>query len=278
MRTIIILSVSSDIGFYLAQAYLKLGYRVIGTFRSLTHVSQLKKFSHCFLFPLDVHDPQSVAGFVGQLKRQRIRWDTVISSVGEPRPLQAFFKSDFGQWKTSVEVNSLDQLRVVHGLYPLRRKKANMVFFAGGGMNNAVVDFSAYTIGKVMLAKMCEFLDAENPDLNIFIVGPGWTKTKTHELIVKDEQVSSQKKKETLRFLKGHEGTALKDIFDCIHWLCGEGKAVAGGRNFSVVYDPWRGADQRLLKKALAQDKGMYKLKRHGNDFLQQRETSNGKT
>ncbi len=270
MRTVIILSVSSDIGLYLAKAYLSAGCRVIGTFRTGAPTHELKS-PHCTLFPLDIHDETSMKHFLAGLKRRKITWDTVISSVGEPKPLQAFFKADIKQWQRSVEINGLDQLRVLHGLYPLRTKKSNVVFFAGGGMNNAVINFSAYTLGKVTLAKMCEFLDAENPDMNIFIVGPGLTKTKIHESIIKDPHVSVQKKKETVDFLKHKQGTPLEDIFACIEWLCRAGKNVAGGRNFSVVHDPWKGKKGTLLAKALRQDKGMYKLKRHGNDFLKEK-------
>ena len=107
-----------------------------------------------------------------------------------------------------------------HMLYPLRNKKgADAVFFAGGGMNGSVVDFSAYTISKIMLAKMCEFLDAENKDLNVYIVGPGWTKTKIHAAILNDKRSSQSKVRETKSFLKTKGGTSLDDIYECINEL-----------------------------------------------------------
>ncbi len=264
--TVIILSISSDIGAYLAQEYLRQGYRVIGTYRHLPP-NTFKKSVNCLLYPLDIHVPLSVKRFIAKLKDQGIKWDTVISCVGEPRPLQAFFKADLNQWAASVEINSVDQLKVIHGLYPLRVKKSNVVFFAAGGTNNAVIDFSAYTIGKIMLMKMCEFLDAENPDMNVFIVGPGWTNTKIQGLIANDPKAGKARRQETLAKLKANQGTPLGDIFTYIEWLCRAGKAVAGGRNFSVVYDPWKKGNGYALKQALLKDQGMYKLKRHRNDF-----------
>ena len=270
-KTVLILSVSSDIGSFLAQKYLSSGHRVIGSYRSEETVKALAQAPHCHLFSCDVHDPKSLEAFVQNVKELGASWDTFISCVGYPLPLQPFFESNFDQWQQSVEINSLDQLRAIHMLYPLRnrQRKPDVVFFAAGGANNAVVNFSAYTIGKIMLTKMCEFLDAENPDLNTFIVGPGWTKTKTHQMILNDPHVSAQKYEETIKFMQEKEGTPLEEIFQCIEWLCGQGRDIAGGRNFSVVYDPWRPDTCAKLVEELKADSSMYKLRRHNNHFMQ---------
>jgi len=269
-KTVLILSVSSDIGSYLAHQYLSLGYKVIGTFRSSQSVENLRSKAGCYLFNCDIHDAQSLLSFSRKVKKLGLKWEMFISCVGLPTPLQAFFKSDFDQWQHSVAINSLDQLRALHLLYPLRNSKhiADVVFFAGGGSNEAVVKFSAYTIGKMMLTKMCEFLDAENPDLNIFIVGPGWTKTKIHQTILNDPHISKEKLLATKKFMKQGKGTPLEDIFQCIQWLSAQGKNVAGGRNFSVVYDVWKGPQATTLAKKLKADGHMYKLRRHGNEFM----------
>jgi len=276
VKTILILSVSSDIGLFLAKKYLSSGHRVIGTYRSAQAVKAVAGHPNCHLFACDIHEPRNLSEFVEHVKGLGSHWDTFISCVGYPLPLQPFFDSDFDQWQKSVEVNSLDQLRAVHMLYPLRNAQgaADVVFFAGGGTNNAVVNLSAYTIGKIMLVKMCEFLDAEAPDLNIFIVGPGWTKTKTHQMILNDPHVSRAKFEETEKFMQGKEGTSLEDIFQCIQWLCAQGRSIAGGRNFSVVHDPWRSPQREQLVEQLKVDSGMYKLRRHNNDFMQPKEAS----
>ncbi len=267
-RTIIILSVSSDIGGFLAQKYLDQGHTVIGTYRSREHLSKFLEHPRCHLFALDIHDHQALKSFAAQVKALGKPWDAFISCVGHPLPMTPFFATDIDEWQASFEVNALDQLRAVHALYPHRRSgsMADVVFFAGGGTNNAVVNFSAYTGAKIVLTKMCEFLDAENPDLNIFIVGPGWTKTKVHERIMADPKVSREKLEETRKFMEEGKGTPLEDIFGCIEWLRAQGKAVAGGRNFSIVHDPWKPAGASGLAQQLKADSSMYKLRRHKND------------
>ena len=46
-------------------------------------------------------------------------------------------------------------------------------------------------------------------------------------------------------------------------------RQLTSGRNFSVVYDPWRQDKRKALVAALKKDANMYKLRRHANDFLQ---------
>lgn len=270
-KTIIILSISSDIGVYMAKKYLAQGHRVIGSFRTKKHVHSLLNQKNCVLIPCDFSKPKSIKQFCDVIKKQKITWDVFVSCVGYLLPAQPFFKCDVGDWIGNVHINALEQLRVLHALYPLRTKRtvSDVVFFAGGGANNAVVDITAYAVSKIILTKMCEYLDAENNDLNIFIVGPGWTKTKIHKQILTDQSVAAKKFKETKEFMDTKAGTSIEEIFECIEWLRDEGKVLSGGRNFSVVYDPWRRNTRAQLIKALQADSGMYKLRRHGNGFLQ---------
>lgn len=268
-KTVIILSITSDIGFELVNKYLKDGYEVIGTYRNYGRLDEIKSNPKLHLFACDITQKKDSDKFIASYKQMETEWDIFISCVGDLFPLKAFFQCDFESWSRSVDINAVEQLRILHGLYPFRRKRAitNVVFFAGGGVNKAVVNFSAYTISKIMLIKMCEYLDAENKDMNIFIVGPGWTKTKIHHEVITSLKASKQKIRETLKFLKDKEGTSMQDIYDCIGWLVKQGKKVAGGRNFSVVNDLWKGEKNRLLAKALKMDPDMYKLRRHRNDY-----------
>ncbi len=267
-KTVVILSVGSDIGKHLAKDYLAQGWQVIGTFRDKRHVLDLMKEKNCRLFSCDLSRKASIQQFLTKVKLLNVRWDVFISCTGYLLPAQPFFKSNFDEWSDSVSVNCLEQLRVLHGLYSLRnKKKADVVFFAGGGMNNAVVNLSAYTASKIFLTKMCEFLDLEEKSINIFIVGPGWTKTKIHAQILNDPRAALAKRQDTKISMTEKAGTPLDDISQCIQWLCEQGRTVAGGRNFSVVYDPWQKGNSNKLVAALKADPNMYKLRRCGNGF-----------
>ena len=76
--------------------------------------------------------------------------------------------------------------------------------------------------------------------------------------------MSPDKRAETVAFLQSQTGTSMDDIYDSIRWLAAQGRAVSGGRNFSIVHDAW-GSDE--LADALRRDPDMYKLRRHGNQW-----------
>ena len=63
--------------------------------------------------------------------------------------------------------------------------------------------------------------------------------------------------------------STLLDIDACIDWLCEQPKDLVSGRNFSIVFDPWRANKRQQLIKKLKQDINMYKLRREGNNYLQ---------
>jgi len=269
-KVAVIISISSDIGTALAKRYASEGYMIVGTYRSTNQRNELAGIPNSQLFHCDIGDRKSIFEFVQRYCKLGLPWDTFISCPCNPFPLKAFFECNFDEWSESVHINAIEQLGILHQLYPFRRRNqiSNVVFFAGGGVNNAVINFSAYTISKIMLIKMCEFLDAENQDLNIFIVGPGWTKTKILYLILGNIDRTDPKYQETLDFMENKQGTSMDDIYGCIKWLSEQGKVVASGRDISVVNDKWKGNLSTRLSSELKSDVNMYKLRRYKNDFL----------
>jgi hypothetical protein len=59
----------------------------------------------------------------------------------------------------------------------------------------------------------------------------------------------------------------MAEIRGLIDWCFTQPREVTGGRNFSVVHDPWRGGGAELAT-ALGSDQEAFKLRRHGNDAL----------
>ncbi len=268
-KTVIILSISSDIGKDLGRRFLRDGVNLIGTYRKYGEMDDLDKNTKCRLLKCDISQKKSINNFLQQFKKLKLKWDIILSCVGDLLPLNSFFECNFEGWQSSMQVNSIDQLRVIHGLYPYRNTKgAKVIFFAGGGVNNAVVDASAYTAAKIMLIKMCEFLDAENKDISFFSIGPGFLKTKIHSVVYLDKNVSRKKVIETDNFIKTKKEVKMAYLYESLKWLCQQPKEVVGGRNFSLKGDPFSGKNRNLLAAELIKDKAMYKLRRHKNDFL----------
>lgn len=268
----IIIGISSDIGYEIAKRYSELKYTIVGTYKSQSYLQKISEINDCQCYYCDISNINDIKAFKDSVSSLNKKWDLFISSVGTQKPIDKFFDCDFDEWSESIHTNAIEQLRVLHELYPYRNKDkiVDVVFFAGSGTNGPAPNYSAYTVSKIMLIKMCELLDSEYEDINIFIIGPGWVKTKIHQETLDNKKGAGNNYYRTVKFVEGGiPATSYDDIFDCIEWLRSKGREVVGGRNFSVVNDKWGEDDNAdALTQVLLNDINMYKLRRHGNDDI----------
>ncbi len=271
-RAVVVFSLTSDIGLHVALRYRERGFKVYGTYKSSSGKEQiLNSIPDAKLYYCDANSFSSVDEAVQLISNDINAWDILISCPCIPEPLKPFFESDIDEWTSSFSLNSLAQLRFMHRIRNKARINTNndpmVVFFAGGGTNNAVINFSAYTSAKIHLIKMFELLAAEDASCKYVILGPGWTKTKTHYRTLAATPEDSPKHKEVLEFMsRENVGTPLDDIYFCIDWMDRQKILHVSGRNFSIVYDPWNKNDGKDLIQLLSNDDNMYKLRRSGNN------------
>jgi NAD(P)-dependent dehydrogenase (short-subunit alcohol dehydrogenase family) len=266
-RNVFIGAISCDIGRELARLYRAAGWGVVGTYRDEAGLGELKSDPAIALIACDVAQPESIRAATGAVDRLGRPWDLFIGAVGQLAPIGRFFDTDADAWCASVTVNSIAQLRLLHGLYPSRRRgsPARVAFLVGGGINGPFPSYSAYCLGKVVLVKACEFLDDEYDDIHAVAIGTGWVNTKIHRQTLDAGQDAGENYRRTYEFVaSGQTGTTYQEIFDCIEWCFAQDRAITGGRNFSVVHDPWRDGGS-ALGDALAADRQKYKLRRSGN-------------
>lgn len=265
----IIVGASSDIGLELSRHFLQKQFKLVGTFR--TSSNQLEELESQFLALIqsDFSSSISVDRCIQKLKDINFSWDFAIICPGTMDPIGRFETCNIEDWEKNIKINLLSQLRFVHGILPLKQFRNDfipkIIFFAGGGTNSAPVNFSAYTLSKIALIKAVELLDAEHNDVCFTILGPGWVKTKIHAETLRAGKLSGEAYRETSRRFASDEFTPISQVIDCCDWLLRSDKCTVGGRNFSVVHDPWTQDD---LVKALGENPDMYKLRRYGNDWF----------
>ena len=266
MKKIIILGANADIGFNITKMYLKNNFQVIGTYRKENNnTSKLRKFKNLMLIKLDILKKKQINNFIEIIGKKDFFWDEVFCSIGTSEPIGNFFETDFDIWEKSLNLNFVNQLRVLHGLFKMRNKSSvtNINFMAGGGTNSAFKFYSAYCISKIALIKMCELIDAEDPKIKIQILGPGFVKTKTHLETIKAGNRAGNNYKRVKEFLeKDQIETKFEKIFEFLQWVNKTNKNTTSGRNFSLENDQWN--SKELIKK-LNEDPDMYKLRRHKN-------------
>ena len=262
MPTAVVLGVTGDIGRNIAERLLRDGWYVVGIGRNRERASTLGDQGDFQFVACDLADPHSINGAVEQVQMLGRCWSLFASTAGTMEPIGRFFGLDFDAWEQSIIINSTAQLRVLHGLWPLRSEKGalDIMLMAGGGTNNAFTNYSAYCLSKIALIKMCELIDDEEPRANAFIIGPGFVQTRIHEETLRAGFAAGDGFKKTKAFL-GTGGTSFDDIYDHMRWCMDVGRKSAGGRNFSTVHDPWR-EKTAGLSESLVGDPDAFRLRR----------------
>jgi len=264
----IIVSISSDIASELAVNWLRNGDKLIGTYRNWnTNLDALSKYPNLTLIKLNFENKKHFIRFFKLVKKMG-KWDVLVIASGRQEPIGNFESIIFSDWLDGVKVNFLDQLKIVHSLLPMKVEKSDngptVLFFAGGGTNNSVNNYSSYTISKIGLIKMCELLSTEIPNVKFSIVGPGWVKTKIHKPTILDSGNKSKDNYEkTVQMLAGNECVPINDVVRSCNWIIDQKHEVVSGRNFSTKFDKFNDG----LANELISDQNMYKLRRHKNDW-----------
>ena len=265
-RNLIVLGINADIGSQVAERYANAGFSVLGTYRvENKNCERLQEHADIKLFRCDISDKESIITFSEYVSETAFYWSNFFSSIGTTRPIKRFFQCNVEEWTNSILLNFTNQLMTLHALYPYRNQEvmASVNFMAGGGTNSAMVPYSAYCASKIALIKMCELLDSEQENMKFQILGPGLVKTKIHNETLTAGNDAEGNLNRIARFMSSEDsGSTHEDIFQCLRWLDEAPKAAVGGRNFSLVHDPW---GQSSLIKQLKYDDNKFKLRRYGN-------------
>lgn len=265
----IIISATSDIATQMCLEWKKKGWELYGTFFSEEDNFKLLTKEKISLIRCNLLDAASIDEAARELTEKASDWDFLLFATGSQIPVGLFEKVDIDAWISSIHLNFLNQMKILHRLLPMRNpqtKEKSVLFFAGGGTNNPVNHYSAYTLAKIGLIKACELLDAEISDVKFSIIGPGWVKTKIHQATLDSgEKWAGKNFEKTKQKLASNECVPISDVIHSFEWILSQPKKLVGGRNFSTVFDKW---GTQELEKLLSLDENMYKLRRHKNDIL----------
>ena len=110
-KNIIILGINADIGLNIANFFLQENYNVIGTFRKKKPtINKFKKLENLKLIKCDINSKKDLNKITKYLQNNKIKWNTLFSSVGTTVPIGNFFSLNFEKWKESINTNFLSQL------------------------------------------------------------------------------------------------------------------------------------------------------------------------
>lgn len=264
MKNAIIYSGSSDIGYELCLHLVSKGYNVFATYNTYSEKLFELENRGIKLFQCDLSSNNEIEESITKIFSSFRKWDLVVLLQATMNPIGKILDVDFSEWEKSIELNFTKQIKIIQSLLPFRSHGASIITFAGGGTNNAVKNYSAYTISKIALIKMMELLYAEYEDTKFTCIGPGWVDTKIHQETIAAKDLAEESYNKTLVRYKIKDFTKIETILKCIDWIISEKIEIVSGRNFSVVNDTW---STKELSEKLASDQNMYKLRREGNSW-----------
>ena len=255
---IIILGISSDIGKFLANEFVKEGFDVIGTYNNPKHIKNISK-KNIKLIRININKLSTKS--ITKLKYYSKKWDILISCFGSIKQLGKYFENSLKDVRKNFDINFFSNIEIIKSILIERKKKSHIFFFSGSGSNGPSNEMSAYCLSKILLIKSAELISAEYADINCTTIGPGFIDTKIHnELLVKKKKFTTAYKK--YLFLKNKKNNKLNDlqnIFDLIK-TCIKNPAFSRGRNFSSKYDNWKNNFLKYRKKLKKID--TFKLRR----------------
>ena len=259
MFTALIAGIDSAIGASIAQHLSLQGWKIFGTSRRPLGKDSTNVF-HC-----NFAEKDSIDDCIKHLLSEDISLDLIVFCVGILNPIGDFKFANPNDWENNFYINALGPIRFLRGSINIinSSKSPLIITFAGGGINSAPKNYSAYTISKVALTKAMEIFSAENPEIRFVSLGTGWIKSPIHDQTLAAGNLSGAIHKELLRRIEIDDFQGIETVSEFILWAFNEAGPSITGRNFSLVHDSW---GSTKLVSELENNPDKFKLRRIGNE------------
>lgn len=178
MRTVLLMGASRGIGLALAQQYRAQGWRVIATARDPEGLARLKDLG-CEPLRLDVADPASSSGLAWSLDGEKLDLAIYLAGVMDRAPApQPPTREAFD---TLMHTNVLGAMQTIPQILPmLQEARGTLVCISSVmGSQQETSNGSAwlYRVSKAALNMVVRCVQAEQPDVTVLAMHPGWVQT-----------------------------------------------------------------------------------------------------
>ncbi|OYU10716.1 MAG: short chain dehydrogenase [Comamonadaceae bacterium PBBC1] len=178
MNTVLLIGASRGIGFELARQYLAEGWRVIATARSDEGLARIKGLGAQTL-RLDVANPASNSGLSWQLDGEKI--DLAIYVAGAMDRASASTPPTRDSFDAVMHTNVMGVMQVIPQIAPMVQETHGVIACISsimGSMQEATSGNAAlYRVSKAALNMVVRCTQAEQPDITVLAIHPGWVQT-----------------------------------------------------------------------------------------------------
>jgi NAD(P)-dependent dehydrogenase (short-subunit alcohol dehydrogenase family) len=178
MKTILLIGASRGIGFELASQYIADGWRVIATARSDEGLERLQALGAQTL-RLDVADPASNSGLTRQLDGEKI--DLAIFVAGAMDRANTSTPPTRDSFDTVMQTNVMGAMQVIPQIVPMVQEARGVMACISSIMGSLQETTSGnavlYRVSKAALNMVVRCTQAEQPDITVLAIHPGWVQT-----------------------------------------------------------------------------------------------------
>lgn len=178
MPTVLLIGASRGIGFELARQFIDHGARVIATARSGEGVARLQALGAQTL-RLDVANPASNSGLSWQLDGEKI--DLAIYVAGAMDRNSANTPPTRDSFDAVMHTNVMGAMQVIPQIAPMVQEAQGVIACISsimGSMQETTSGNAAlYRVSKAALNMVVRCTQAEQPDITVLAIHPGWVQT-----------------------------------------------------------------------------------------------------
>ena len=178
MKTVLLIGASRGIGQELARQYIADGWRVIATARSDDGLASLKALGAQTL-RLDVANPASNSGLSWQLDGEKI--DLAIYVAGAMDRASAITPPTLDSFDAVMHTNVMGAMQVIPQIVPMVQETHGVIACISSVMGSLQETTSGsaalYRVSKAALNMVVRCTQAEQPDVTVLAIHPGWVQT-----------------------------------------------------------------------------------------------------
>lgn len=251
-KNVLVTGASMGIGYAAATACLRAGARITICARTPGDVREAVKSLEAIYpdrvcgAPADVTDIEQLDRVIDLLELKHGPLNAVIHSAGIYGPIGKITQVEPAEWFDAVRVNLFGTFLVARqaALRLTRNGGGRMVFFSGGGAAMPFPHYTAYSCGKIAIARLVETLAIEFAPYKIELncISPGFVATRLHEhtLAAGPEHAGAEFFAQTLQKVK-KDGAVSPDVgAHCAAFLISDAAAGITGRFVAAPYDKYR--------------------------------------
>ena len=178
MTTVLLIGASRGIGHELARQYLADGWRVIATARSDDGLARLKALGAQTL-RLDVANPASNSGLSWQLDGEKIDLAMYVAGAMDRAPGSTPPTRD--SFDAVMHTNVMGAMQVIPQIVPMVQETQGVIACISSVMGSLQETTSGnaalYRVSKAALNMVVRCTQAEQPDVTVLALHPGWVQT-----------------------------------------------------------------------------------------------------